>query len=316
MQPTLHGRRAFTLIELLVVIAIIAILIALLIPAVQKIREAAARTQCGNNLKQIGLALHNYHNDNKRLPHGAYWSSTANRGTILIRLLPYIEREDLYKLYSFNSDTDSQTYPGTTTLLASTVIPTYQCPSDPNPTQINNLGRQNYCASIGPTEQINNTNCSCANYNNWNKYALAPYSDANNFAGPFTREGLESKIKVRFRDILDGLGNTIFFGEVRPSCSNHQKRGWAMSNDGQGLTATIIPINFDSCDQTAAASGGNNCGRPCTWNTELSFGSSHPGGAQFLFGDGSVRFLNDTIDHQTYQYLGGKADGKVANYAQ
>jgi len=108
------------------------------------------------------------------------------------------------------------------------------------------------------------------------------------------------------RDCTDGLSNTIYFGEVRRACSVHVQAGWARSNNGNGLTSTLIPINYNSCDNGAT----NGCQRPCNWNTELGFKSRHPEGAHFLMGDGSVHFLTESVDHWTFQYLGGKSDGK------
>ena len=111
------------------------------------------------------------------------------------------------------------------------------------------------------------------------------------------------------RDCKDGTSSTIFFGEVRPQCSNHQAQGWATSNNGQGLTATIYPINFDSCNRTnpptnpAAA-----CGSFCNWITELGYKSEHTGGAHMLLGDGAVRFVNQTINMTLYANLGAKDD--------
>ena len=136
---------------------------------------------------------------------------------------------------------------------------------------------------------------------------MGEYGNHNNWAGPFNRFGVPCKL----RDITDGLSHTIFMGEVRPLCSAHNGQGWGSSNNGQGLTSTLVPINYDTCDRSARVSGGDNCGRICNWNTELAFKSRHPGGAQLLFGDGSVHFLSETIDHQNYQYLGAKDDGEV-----
>jgi len=278
-----------------------------LLPAVQAAREAARRMQCSNNLKQIGLALHNYHTTNNSFPPGAFWVCPEGelwRGSILIRLLPYIEQQPLYDQFDFTTNTDGQTEPNTGALLVANIVPPYVCPSDTNEGLLNGRAIHNYAASKGPTAHINNSSCSCSEWDSWNQYALTPYDQPNtNFSGPFTRRCMSTSI----RDCTDGLSNTIYFGEVRRNCSVHVQQGWSRSNNGNGLTSTMIPINYDSCDETGTTDG---CQRPCNWNTELGFKSRHPGGAQFLFGDGSVHFLPETIDQWSYQYLGGKDDGE------
>jgi prepilin-type N-terminal cleavage/methylation domain-containing protein len=300
-----NGYRGFTLVELLVVIAIIGVLVSLLLPAVQAAREAARRLQCQNNLRQIGEALHNYHSQSGCFPPGAFWGGATDtwRGSILIRLLPFTEQTALYSLYDFNKPTDSQTLPGGK-LMTSVIVPLYVCPTDKND-DLTASGRaiHNYSASKGPTAHIDSPTCSCSEWQNWNKYALAPYDNANNFAGPFCR----LNVATAERDCRDGLSNTIYFGEVRRDCSLHVQQGWGISNNSNGLVSTMIPINYNSCNADTAAPG---CSRPCNWNTELGFKSLHSGGAFFLFGDGSVHFLTENIDHWTYQYLGAKADGK------
>jgi prepilin-type N-terminal cleavage/methylation domain-containing protein/prepilin-type processing-associated H-X9-DG protein len=310
LDPVLTPRRGFTLIELLVVIAIIAVLIGLLLPAVQKVREASARSSCGNNLKQIGLALHQYEGVNGIYPAGSLWDVNGvnvNLGPITIYLLPFIEQDNLYKLYNLATATDNQTYPGSSTLLASTVIKTYLCPSDTTPSVWTN-GRavSNYSASNGSSQRIDNGAVPCGSYATFNSYGLAPYDQKlASGMGPFNRVGAP----VRRAQVTDGLSNTIFFGEVRPECSTHVQAGWGTSNDSQGFATTIIPINYNSCDP----SNPNGCNQPGNWNTALGFKSKHTGGAQFLFGDGSVHFLSETIDMTLYQYLGAIADGHPAS---
>ena len=273
--------RGFTLVELLVVITIIGILIALLLPAVQAAREAV-RMQCSNNLKQIGLAVLNYENAYRVLPAGANWCDPITqvidyRGCILIRILPYIDQSPLFSAFDLNQDSDSQTFPNSTALIRLTPVPTYMCPSDETPAimtiynSTNLTAKQNYAASMGPTAQGDDSanNCSCSLCDAYNQYALA-VTGTSAVAGVFTRMGR----CTRMAEITDGLSNTIFFGEIRPACSWHQSGGWALSNNGQGLTSTLVPINWDTCDDKAT----DNCHRPCNWNMELGFRSRHPRG--------------------------------------
>jgi prepilin-type N-terminal cleavage/methylation domain-containing protein/prepilin-type processing-associated H-X9-DG protein len=296
------NRRAFTLVELLVVIAIIGILVALLLPAIQAARESSRRSQCGNNLKQIGIALHNYELANKRLPPGArYKSGGKGRGSIMLFLLPYLEEAGLAGSINLNSaDLDADVGPSRTNIRSQNVT-TYICPSDGLEKIYPDIAVHNYAASRGPTGVFDNPGCSCPLPSAWAALAMAPVDDPKNFAGPFTRVGLMSKLS----QITDGLSKTIFFGEVRPGCSEHASSGWAYTNNGNGYCTTLIPINYDTCNRD----GPDNCKLYCNWTTEVGFRSAHSGGAQFLLGDGSVHFLLDSIDHQAYQYLGAKNDG-------
>lgn len=322
-----RDRRGFTLVELLVVIAIIGVLVALLLPAVQAAREAARRTQCNNNLKQIGLAIHNYHDTNNRLPPGAVfhggaeepWGGPINhRGSIHIRLLPYLEQQSLYDLFDLSRGTDNQAAPQPfqdgNTLLRSATVNVFLCPSDNSTQKLGDRPNQvqvsNYDFNMGPSAAISNSpSCDCPEFPLWQSYSRSGTS-ATNPAGPFTRNGWN--FTARFADCIDGLSNTIFFGEVRVDCSNHVRRGWSDSNRWGKFTQ--IPINYDSCYASvaeAAAAGKTPCAARCNWNTEVGFKSRHPGGANFLLGDGSVRFIGETIDHWTYQYVGDR-DSKQA----
>lgn len=308
----------FTLVELLVVVTIIAILIALLLPAVQAAREAARQLQCSNHLKQIGLGVIGYEQTHGMLPAGGYAANNDNTkmvywGSILVRLLPYLEQQALYDFYDFNSSTspDAQVYPGTSRKLGSTVIPLYLCPSDqPSaPTLPCGLAKGNYCASGGPTRVlVKSVDPKCQLYSTWNDTAGAAVTEPK-YAGPFGR----CSYNCRLTEITDGTSNTIYFGEQRPTCFvNAWGGGWAGSNNGNGFSFTTVPMNWNSCDHT----GDDACRRYDNNNGACAFRSLHPGGVEFLFGDGTVRFLRETIDFQAYQYLGNKADGKPVDAAK
>lgn len=313
-KPT--RRSGFTLVELLVVIAIIGILVALLLPAVQAAREAARRMQCGNNVKQLGLALHNYHDTMKMFPPGAvFYGGNNDRGSIFIRLLPYMEQQQIYDLYNMDVNTDVQAFPASVNggiQLRGARIPTLICPSDTNRergTAPALAMPANYYPSMGPTASIsNNSACSCGQFADFQARSRAG-TGTDNPAGPFTRRGWN--YMSRMSHITDGLSNTIFLGEVRADCSGHVQVGWSHSNKWGGFTQ--IPINFDSCRTLAQAQaeGRDGCFATCNWNAEVGFKSRHPGGAMFAMGDGSVQFLPQTIDMRLYQNLGDREDGQA-----
>lgn len=310
------ARDGLTLIELLVVIAIIGLLVSLLLPAVQSARESGRRTTCGNNLRQLCLAVAHYEGQNGRLPPGAVWSGAASlrRGSLLVQILPFVEQAPLFTAFDMTRNTDGQVFPGSSTPIGATVVPMFLCPTDAAPAQfvtpphhshdpVSVVALHNYAASRGADGIYGgDSGCGCAN--SWNSQAISPGWDGPRFSGPFTRVG----IQVAAAAVRDGLSNTIFLGEIRPLCSWHGDNGWATSNNGHGLCSTVIPLNYDSCSRDA---GGDNCARFCNWSTELGFRSAHVGGCFFGFGDGSVRFLGESINYQTYQRLGAKADGQV-----
>ena len=309
------SRWAFTLVELLVVIAIIGILISMLLPAVQAARESAHRIQCTNNLKQIGLGAQNYQTSFNVFPPGALYSTASNdrKGSILLRLLPFMEQDAIYTQIDFNE-------PNTDTKLADTigtvVIPALQCPSDRhdgfafNVTTGSRQAISNYAASRGPTTgALNETPCS-AYPAQWASYALVdeegggtPPPASGRSAGAFNRWGICFNVS----DIKDGLSNTIFFGEVRPECSILVNAGWAMTNNGNGMASTIVPLNTATCQQAGYSDLSQLW---CNYHSDLGFRSKHPGCVNFLFGDGSVINLSDDIDQWTLVYLGGREDSQ------
>jgi len=325
-------RHGFTLVELLVVIAIIGVLVALLLPAVQAARESARRTQCGNHLKQMGIALHMYHDTLKWFPPGAVWQGNAapatqtapnnqwthDRGSIFVRLLPFVEQQSLFGLFDFNTGTDGQQVAPGGLWLKGVQIPIYNCPSD----TVRLLGTfpnqrmpASYHPNMGPSSAISNntsTPCSCPLYSTFQSFSRpGNNTGATNPAGPFTRSGFS--YQSRMSDCIDGLSNTIYIGEARNQCSGHVDLGWSISNKWGAFTQ--IPINFDTCrtQAEAKAEGKDDCYSPCNWNAEVGFKSLHPNGAQFVFGDGSVKFLPQNIDMKTYNYLGDKADRKAVS---
>ncbi len=310
-------RVAFTLVELLVVIAIIGILVALLLPAVQQARAAARRVQCVNNMKNICLATLNYESARGQLPEGAVFFSGGEfhfTTGLLARILPYAEDAALHDLIDFDDPdgTDNQVMENGT-FLASFPISMYMCPSDPSAVteDIEWWGvtapraKTNYVGSVGSARLVGRGACR-ETFTIWNRFALGVAYDPDNekdYSGVFTRHNVATKL----RHIKDGLSKTIFFGEVRPSCSQHVRAGWLNSNNGSGLVGTVTPINYDTCQKEESA----GCAWWNNWETELGFKSNHEGGAHFALGDGSVHFLGEGIDHWTYQYLGDKADGRV-----
>ena len=309
--------RAFTLIELLVVIAIIAILIALLLPAVQQAREAARRTQCKNNLKQLGLALHNYHDVHKTLPPG-YINQTAGSASDWgwqTYLLPAMEQANLYtQLAVGNPDSLGAALDVPARLrLMQNPFSAFRCPSDTAP-DLNSDPDHSAVAVSGATHPISVSNYVGAN-------GGGDWTFDENVAGAFGRNS-----RVRFRDFTDGLSNTLIAGE----------RAWQLQNVGGGNivcgSAIIYGVSTNPAShlhrvRTTLAKGMfgiNQTGpdlnyTPVVESCTRSYPSRHSGGAQFLLGDGSVRFVSENIQrNQTalngdfvFQNLLNRADGFV-----
>ena len=333
-----HTRSAFTLIELLVVIAIIAVLIALLLPAVQQAREAARRTQCKNNLKQLGLAIHNYHDVYGQFPLTVYGTAlppgTSSKGSYLIRLLPYIEQAPLFSALDFSiqgvgAPTMFETVPNfegqkdsNGQLYRQKVIPAFICPTDSGQT-INvdfSAAKSNYAMSMG-NQLMNGVSTpwgTCSQYpgNNFPSTSLA---NAGNSWDPDRISGVVSKYNwaARIGELTDGTSNTILVGEIRPNCGESTRFGWFHFNSL--WVATTAPINYpilcvgqdSGWDAGSAPPGKTACNQYQNLQTSQGFKSMHTGGANFTLGDGSVRFLSENIDYMTFQRLGDRRDGQV-----
>ena len=305
--------RGFTLIELLVVIAIIAVLIALLLPAVQQAREAARRTQCKNNLKQFGLAMHNYHDTVNRFPCTINPTPWSNVGVgAMVFLLPYIDQAPQYNTIGFvpgGSWTNNVSDSGVAGKRYFEVTPPgFRCPSDTSAQYypgtngiVGNWATASYSLSGGAQRESGN---GCSTYPG-NVFGTGPAdhsdsADGTQISGLFSRIGYSCGIK----DVTDGTSNTILMGEIRSECSDHERHGWANANSN--WIFTTAPINYNTC-----VVGGTGCAANNNWNTSQGFKSRHVGGAHILLCDGSVRFVSENIDYNTYQRLGDRRDGQV-----
>ncbi len=335
-RSSLQGRtaRGFTLIELLVVIAIIAILIALLLPAVQQAREAARRSSCKNNLKQIGIALHNYHDTHSTFPPGAIVRATAShQSTAWVHLLPFLEMGTAYNKLDFEAGGNSFWFGSTAAEvnragLNGTVVAAYSCPSSPLPVMAaaqTPAGGQSTYVMRGSYVLIRGAN---------------DHSSTNTSAsrGPVSRGGMFFKnSKVTFRDITDGSSNTMMvserndyllsgttlvdprptyglwmgnaYGHNDPNGGTYGVAGNAQAQRCFHLTTihSAVPIGFRGYVTP------NGSGSPGTrvedCNTPLI--SAHTGGVHVVLADGAVRFVSNATNMQTVRNLANRDDGNV-----
>jgi prepilin-type N-terminal cleavage/methylation domain-containing protein/prepilin-type processing-associated H-X9-DG protein len=305
--------RAFTLIELLVVIAIIAVLIGLLVPAVQKVREASNRTTCLNNLKQLALAAHNHHEVKGKFPTGVHIvdhladGRYANGTAWQVELLPYFEQENLQRKWDY-ADQPNNVAGGRNAITAQ-VIKLLLCPSDP-------LADPVFHVVSLPYYQWAEGFYGLGSYGGNGGKRSYPKSQA-------TRDGMFFQdSKIRLADVSDGASNTFLFGERSHGDPESDRitayfpyplsraGAWAAAFAIYGgdlphhMLSTPVPINYRVPPSGSQAE---------VYDRLCAFGSGHPGGANFAFVDGSVRFLSEQTDLKTLQALSTRAGGEVAD---
>ncbi|QDU59355.1 Type II secretion system protein G precursor [Planctomycetes bacterium Pan216] len=332
-MPASHSRssRGFTLVELLVVIAIIGVLISLLLPAVQQARAAARRSQCQNNLKQIGVAIQNYHDSHSAFPIGEGTDTAAigtgpscsaglRRAPWTVLILPLLGQEPLYQSFDFNGQfpaiSSEAPTSGANYNASQRGVATYHCPSFPAPDELHT----NYFGVMGGgSDQPSWAHGSWIGRAFWNNGVL--YANSN----------------TRVRDVSDGTSKTFAFGETKYQLgpngrSDHIRIYWSSTaracvNATPSVIAAVtdVPINAYRGDgntaDTVFTSGstlndpsfrGTVNGTQATYNLQgRSFSSAHEGGAFFAFADGSVQFISEAIDRNTYQNLAIRNDGNI-----
>jgi prepilin-type N-terminal cleavage/methylation domain-containing protein/prepilin-type processing-associated H-X9-DG protein len=297
-------RRGFTLIELLVVIAIIAILVALLLPAVQQAREAARRSTCKNNLKQLGLALHSYHDLHRTFPAGWYAVSNGAHDPEgesgfgwATMLLPMMDQEPFYGQFDFTQPIDSGTATGGNRSFLKQALSAWQCPSDPQPSTFQTPDRNgvvverataNYVGVFGTTEIH-----GCEN---------APGTAPVTAQGQCVSDGMfYHNSKVRMRDVVDGTSHTLMVGE---------RTTWHDTNTNQDFYGTWSGA-LPEVEEEPARIMGHAEHPPNVNHHPEDFGSAHTGGAHFTLADGHVRFISENIDTATFQALGTRRGSEI-----
>lgn len=289
--PSVRSPKGFTLIELLVVIAIIAILVSLLLPAVQQAREAARRTQCKNNLKQISLAIHNYHDVYGLFPNSEVGGTgSLSRGSLFLAILPYLEQANTFNLYNPSlSNTDAPNMAA-----VQQVIPTYLCPSAPLRRAIpipgcdlNNRAPGTYAVCTGSGDP-------------WGTLATR-----NPHNGAIVNPGSG---KTSMRDIIDGTSNTLLVGEAAWNLPDYFfTSGPCTGQIRWGFSYWSSPYPLATAFTTMAPFNPKRGGAAVL----SRFRSEHIGGSQFALVDGSVRFVSENVSQQILDSAGTRAAGEV-----
>jgi prepilin-type N-terminal cleavage/methylation domain-containing protein/prepilin-type processing-associated H-X9-DG protein len=334
MQTLKARHRGFTLIELLVVIAIIAVLIALLLPAVQSAREAARRIQCVNNLKQLGLGMHNYHDSAGSFPIGALGVNSLNNGyqygtwtdarrSWAFMLLPFIEQGPMFQSINFSLPWNQPDGRANTSAQV-IAVKIFTCPSDPNPDAMADPSAPrrmaNYMVNYGNSNWCQNNTYHGVKSNPFTGGYPGPLGTVTFLGAPFSQD-----LAFGIASITDGTSNTLLMSEVRICLPNIATKGQDHRGDiynddfncNQFMTYT--PPNTTLTDWSGASQwqypwlgnppaerakgGGQNA-----YNAARSY---HPGGVNALYCDGSVKFVKDTVNIVTWRALGSSQGGEV-----
>jgi len=317
-------RRAFTLIELLVVIAIIAVLIGLLLPAVQKVRAAAVNSQCRNNLKQLGIAMHGYHNVNDSFPPGQ-WNPFYSegfpwdRGCWVQPLLPHIEQDNLYQLYIAGGPSaapGNNTTNGWALLQPSkdTVIKTLICPADENSPKTKTRDGNTVATGVFQQQGLHVNYVVCA--------GSTPYGNGQVYNGAALNGVFFVQSKTKISGITDGTSNTLLMSEicVSPDLTQNDLRGrYCNSWEGNNWFSAAQPPNTTVPDAQnyqgqsipRAPITNSGTGNSTTAVNALYARSYHENGVNGLLGDGSVRFIPSTVDANVFRALGSRNGGEV-----
>ncbi|MCI0639679.1 MAG: DUF1559 domain-containing protein [Gemmataceae bacterium] len=301
---------AFTLIEALVVIEIIAVLLGLLLPAVQKVRERASQAQCINNLRQLSLAIHQFHDTEKRLPYGQFGAefgtgSNSRAWSFLARLLPFLEQRSIFEQGGIPNKTLKESR------IADVSIGIFHCPSDPSDQTAPQFDAGNL--SGFPVGVTNYKGVSGANWGDdlqgvagptfptdWrNKGTNGSFDGLSQGDGMFFR--VDFRRRLRLNEIMDGTSNTFMLGEDLPG--QNKWCSWPYSNNAYGTCA--IPPNVRKPN--------GDFYPPQNWQNTWSFRSHHPGGVHFSAADASVRFVSQSIALPTYRALATISGGETAN---